>query len=38
VNSGDPHNKLFAAFQNMFGITSTGFGDPRYPGVLAGLG
>jgi hypothetical protein len=36
-NGGDPHNKLFAAFQNMFGITSTGFGDPRYPGVLTGL-
>jgi hypothetical protein len=37
-NAGDPHNKLFAAFLNMFGISATGFGDPRYPGVLTGLG
>jgi hypothetical protein len=37
-NAGDPHNKLYAAFLNMFGITATGFGDPRYPGVLTGLG
>ncbi|HEY2902648.1 MAG TPA: DUF1552 domain-containing protein [Polyangia bacterium] len=37
-NAGDPHNKLFAALQNMFGISSTGFGDPRFPGVLTGLG
>jgi hypothetical protein len=36
-NGGDPHNKLYAAFLNMFGITATGFGDPRYPGVLGGL-
>jgi hypothetical protein len=38
VNKGDPHNKLLAAFLNMFGIPATGFGDPRYPGVLSGLG
>jgi hypothetical protein len=37
-NGGDPHNKLYAAFLNMFGITATGFGDPRYGGVLGGLG
>ena len=37
-NGGDPHTKLFAAFLNMFGITANGFGDPRYPGVLSGLG
>lgn len=37
-NAGDPHNKLYAAFLNMFGISATGFGDPRYPGVLGGLG
>jgi Protein of unknown function (DUF1552) len=37
-NAGDPHNKLYAAFLNMFGIEATGFGDPRYPGVLTGLG
>jgi hypothetical protein len=37
VNNGDPHNKLYAAFLNMFGIQATGFGDPRYPGVLTGL-
>jgi hypothetical protein len=36
-SAGEPHNKLYAAFQNMFGITSTGFGDPRYPGVFSGL-
>jgi hypothetical protein len=36
-NGGDAHNKLFAAFLNMFGITATGFGDPRFPGVLTGL-
>ena len=36
-NAGDPHNKLYAAFLNMFGISATGFGDPRYPGVLTGL-
>jgi hypothetical protein len=36
-NGGDPHNKLFAAFLNMFGIPATGFGDPRYQGVLGGL-
>jgi hypothetical protein len=37
-NAGDPHNKLFAAFLNMFGISATAFGDPRFPGVLTGLG
>jgi Protein of unknown function (DUF1552) len=37
-NAGDPHNKLFAAFLNMFGIAATGFGDPKFPGVLSGLG
>jgi hypothetical protein len=37
-NAGDPHNKLLAAFLNMFGIDATSFGDPRYPGVLTGLG
>jgi hypothetical protein len=36
-NVGDPHNKLYAAFLNMFGISATSFGDPRFPGVLAGL-
>ena len=37
VNKGDPHNKLYAAFLNMFGIQASGFGDARYPGVLTGL-
>lgn len=37
VNKGDPHNKLHAAFLNMFGLQASGFGDPRYPGVLTGL-
>jgi hypothetical protein len=37
-NAGDPHNKLYAAFLNMFGMAATGFGDPRFPGVLGGLG
>jgi Protein of unknown function (DUF1552) len=36
-NAGDPHNKLYAAFLNMFGITANGFGDARFPGVLTGL-
>jgi hypothetical protein len=37
-NKGDPHNKLFAAFLNMFGVPVTSFGAAEYPGVLTGLG
>jgi len=37
LHVNDPHNKLFASFLNMFGTAATGFGDPRYPGTLAGL-
>ncbi|HTA19870.1 MAG TPA: DUF1552 domain-containing protein [Polyangia bacterium] len=36
-NGGDPHNKLFAAFLNMFGVPATSFGAVAYPGVLSGL-
>ncbi len=36
-NGGDPHNKLYAAFLNMFGIPATSFGAAAYPGVLSGL-
>jgi Protein of unknown function (DUF1552) len=36
-NVGDPHNKLFASFLNMFGIAGNGFGDPAYQGTLSGL-
>lgn len=33
----EPHNKLYATFLNMFGVESTGFGDPGFPGTLTGL-
>ncbi|HXI58678.1 MAG TPA: DUF1552 domain-containing protein [Polyangia bacterium] len=36
--NGQPHNQLLAAFVNMFGMPVTSFGDPRYAGVLTGLG
>ncbi|HEV3191601.1 MAG TPA: DUF1552 domain-containing protein [Polyangiaceae bacterium] len=34
---GDPHNKLYTTFLNMFGIPATYFGDPSYTGTLTGL-
>jgi hypothetical protein len=36
--NGEPHNRLYASFLNMFGSNATSFGDPRYPGTLPGLG
>jgi hypothetical protein len=35
--TGQPHNQLFAAFLNMFGVAAKGFGDPRFSGTLSGL-
>jgi hypothetical protein len=35
--NGEPHNKLYAAFLNMFGVDAKGFGEADYPGVLTGL-
>jgi hypothetical protein len=32
-----PHNHLLASFLNLFGIPASGFGEPDYPGTLAGL-
>ena len=34
---GEPHNKLFTSFLNLFGVPATGFGEPDYPGALTGL-
>jgi len=34
---GEAHNLLLASFLNMFGIPSTGFGEPDFPGTLVGL-
>jgi hypothetical protein len=34
---GEPHNKLYTTFLNMFGIDAQGFGEPDYPGMLTGL-
>lgn len=34
---GQPHNQLLAALLNIFGIPAAGFGEPDYPGTLAGL-
>jgi hypothetical protein len=31
------HNQLLASFMNMFGIPSTGFGEPDFPGTLSGF-
>lgn len=35
--SGEPHNQLYTSFLNMFGVQATGFGEPDFPGTLAGL-
>lgn len=35
--NGNPHNTLLATFLNIFGIQASGFGEPEYPGVLAGI-
>jgi hypothetical protein len=34
---GEPHNKLYTTFLNMFGVEATGFGHPDFPGTLDGL-
>lgn len=34
---GNPHNQLYTSFLNLFGIAATGFGEPDFPGTLAGL-
>ncbi|HEY3668216.1 MAG TPA: DUF1552 domain-containing protein [Polyangiaceae bacterium] len=31
------HNQLLASFMNMFGIPTTGFGEPEFPGTLSGF-
>jgi Protein of unknown function (DUF1552) len=36
--NGEPHNRLYASFLNMFGQAATGFGDPAFPGTLPNLG
>ena len=36
--TGQPHNQFYGALLNMFAIPPvTGFGDPTFPGVLAGI-
>jgi hypothetical protein len=35
--NGEPHNKLYTSFLNMFGVDANGFGEPDYPGTLSGL-
>jgi hypothetical protein len=34
---GEPHNKLFTSFLNMFGVPATGFGEADLSGTLDGL-
>lgn len=34
---GEPHNKLYTTFLNMFGVPATGFGEADFPGTLNGL-
>jgi hypothetical protein len=34
---GEPHNKLYTTFLNMFGVEADGFGEPDFPGALTGL-
>lgn len=34
---GSPHNQLYASFLNLFGVPADGFGEPDFPGTLAGL-
>lgn len=34
---GEPHNKLYTTFLNMFGVPADGFGEPDFPGTLSGL-
>lgn len=34
---GEPHNKLYTSFLNLFDIPATGFGEPDFSGTLSGL-
>ncbi len=34
---GQPHNQLLTSFLNLYGVAATGFGEPDYPGTLAGF-
>ncbi len=34
---GEPHNKLYTTFLNLFGVEATGFGEPDFPGTLTDL-
>lgn len=34
---GEPHNKLYTTFLNMFGVEADGFGERDFPGALTGL-
>jgi hypothetical protein len=34
---GEPHNRLLTSFLNVFGVAATGFGEPDFPGTLAGV-
>jgi hypothetical protein len=34
---GEPHNKLYTTFLNLFDIPATGFGEPDFSGTLSGL-
>lgn len=34
---GEPHNKLYTTFLNMFDVPADSFGEPDYPGALTGL-
>lgn len=33
----DPHSRLLTSIANQYGMNTTAFGDPRYPGELPGL-
>ncbi len=35
--NAEPHNQLLTSFLNIMGIPAAGFGEPDFPGTLAGL-
>jgi hypothetical protein len=35
--NGEAHNQLLTSLLNVYGIPATGFGEPDFPGVLAGF-
>jgi len=35
--NGEPHNKLYASFLNLFGVEASGFGEPDLSGTLTGF-